>query len=171
MLNTFFSSFSVQFSASSRRIKPGRSRTLRVIFHPSYPGRYEDTLELVFWDPIERVHFVIHRRLLATVGDRNDHEQLKASAPYTRRKRIPLRIDGPIRRSLRPPTWTKTKWVGALPKFDMPRQITDTLYKRGAKSRKDTLALVRQIMPPDFTSKTYGSHFQVLLYLEEEQMK
>ncbi|KAE9391715.1 RNA helicase [Gymnopus androsaceus JB14] len=131
--------FSAQFFGS-RRINPGRPRTLRVFFQPSYPGRYEDTLELVFWDRTERVRFVIHRRLLATVGDRNDHAQLQASAPYTRRKRIPLRIDGPIRRSLRPPSWTKTKWIAMLPKFDMPRKITDTLYKRDAKSRKETLA-------------------------------
>ncbi|KAF5389693.1 hypothetical protein D9757_006021 [Collybiopsis confluens] len=161
--------FSVEL-VGSPWINPGRPRVLLLSFHPSYVGRYEDTLELVFRDQTKGTRFIIHRRVLATVGDRQDHEQLAPSAPYTRRKRVALQIDGPIRRSLRPPTWTKTLWVGTLPKFDIPREITGILYKRGARSRNDVLALVKGIMEPTFTTRTYGKRFQLLLYLEEAQM-
>ncbi|KAJ3979873.1 RNA helicase [Lentinula detonsa] len=162
--------FSVELIGSPY-INPGRPRTLLVTFHPSNAGRYEDRLELVFRNQATKTRFVIHRSLVATVGDKNDHNQLQPSAPYTRRKRVPLRIDGPIRHGLRPPTWTKTKWVTVLPKFDVSRQITDILYKRGAKSKKDILVLIRELLPPEFNLKTYGSRFQSLLFLEEEQMK
>ncbi|KAJ4466995.1 RNA helicase [Lentinula aciculospora] len=145
--------FSVDL-VGSPLINPGHPRTLLVTFHPSCAGRYENRLELVFRNRATKTRFVIHRRLLATVGDSIDHAQLQPSAPYTRRKRVPLNVDGPIRRSVRPPTWTKTGWVTVLPKFDMPRQITDTLHKRGAKSRKDVLALVKGLLAPDFNIRT-----------------
>ncbi|KIK54982.1 hypothetical protein GYMLUDRAFT_249004 [Collybiopsis luxurians FD-317 M1] len=162
--------FSVEL-VGSPWINPGRPRILNIKFHPSYAGRYDDTLELIFRDYQKKTRFIIHRKILATVGDRQDHEHLAPSAPYTRRKRVPLKIDGPIRRSLRPPTWTKTKWVEMLPKFDIPRGITDILYRRGARTRKDVLALVKGMMDPEFDTRTYGKRFQILLYLEEEQMK
>ncbi|KAJ3917943.1 RNA helicase [Lentinula edodes] len=149
--------FSVEL-VGSPYIFPGRPRILRVTFQPSYAGRYEDRLELVFMNLATKARFVIHRRLFATVGDQSDHEQLQPTAPYTRRKRVPLNIDGPIRRGLRPPTWTKTRWVNVLPNFDVPRQITDILYKRGAQSRKDVLALLKGFLSPDLNLRTYGSH-------------
>ncbi|KAJ3929858.1 MAG: RNA helicase [Lentinula lateritia] len=162
--------FSVEL-VGSPYIFPGRPRILRVTFQPSYAGRYEDRLELVFMNLATKARFVIHRRLFATVGDQSDHEQLQPTAPYTRRKRVPLNIDGPIRRSLRPPTWTKTRWVNVLPEFVVPRWITDILYKRGAQSKKDVLALLKGSLSPDSNLRTYGSRFQLLLHLEEEQMK
>jgi len=165
----------VRFSASligSQWINPGRPRILTVTFHPSYPGRYEDVIELVFWDRKERRRFIIHRRVSAIVGNKEDHELLKPKSPYVRqRKRIPLRIDGPIKKSLRPVTWTKTKWTTTLSRFEVPMQVTDVLYKRGIRSRKETLELVKGLIPSAFTAATYGKRFQLMLYLEEEQMK
>ncbi|ESK92561.1 rna helicase [Moniliophthora roreri MCA 2997] len=166
-----------RFSANligSPYINPPRARTLLVTFHPSYAGRYEDTLELVFFDINKRQRFVVHRQISATVGDQADHEALQATAPYHRRTRsIPLRIDGPIKRSLRPATWTKTNWQGKLPQFDVPKQLTDILYDRGGapRSRRDTFEILKTLISPAFTTETYGSRFQLMLHLEEEQMK
>ncbi|KAJ3819685.1 RNA helicase [Lentinula raphanica] len=164
-----------KFSAElvgSRFITPGHPRFLNVTFQPSYAGRYEDRLELVFRNQTTRSRFVIQRRLVAIVGDKDDHDQIQPSAPYTRRnKRVLLNLDGPIRRGQRPPTWTKTKWVTVLPKFDVPSQIRDVLYKQVASKRKDILALVKEMLPSQFNLTTYGSYFQLLLFLEEEQEK
>ncbi|KAF5356601.1 hypothetical protein D9758_008284 [Tetrapyrgos nigripes] len=164
-----------RFSASligSQWINPGRPRFLNITFHPSYAGRYEDTIELVFWNRQQKQRFVIHRRVFAIVGNKDDYELLKPKSPYVRqRKRIPLRIDGPIKKSLRPVTWTKTKWTSNLPRYEVPTQVTDILYKRGVRSRRETLELVKGLVSSAFTTATYGKHFQLMLYLEEEQMK
>ncbi|KAL0566482.1 hypothetical protein V5O48_015530 [Marasmius crinis-equi] len=166
-----------RFSANligSSYINPPRTRILNITFHPSYAGRYEDTLELVFFDIQTRTRFVIHRHVTATVGDRADHEALQPTAPYRRRKRgIPLRLDGPIKTSTRPTTWTKTAWKGFLPQFEVPRQLTDVLYKSGGvpRSKKDTFEILKTLISPTFNLKTYGSRFQLMLHLEEEQMK
>ncbi|KAK7047845.1 hypothetical protein VNI00_006173 [Paramarasmius palmivorus] len=166
-----------RFSANligSPYINPPRPRTLLVTFHPSYAGRYDDTLELVFFDIKTRQRFVIHRQISATVGDREDHEALQATAPYQRQKRgVPLRIDGPIKRSTRPPTWTVTNWKGKLPQFEVPKQLTDILYNVGGapRSRRDTFEYLKTLISSAFTTETYGSRFQLMLHLEEEQMK
>ncbi|KAJ8087535.1 hypothetical protein PM082_006366 [Marasmius tenuissimus] len=166
-----------RFSANligSPFINPPRTRYLNVLFHPAYAGRYEDTLELVFRETESRTSFVIHRRVIATVGDPVAHETLQPRTPYRRRKRgIPLRLDGPIKTSPRPTTWTKTAWKGFLPKFDVPRQLTDVLYKSEGvqRSKRDTFEILKTFISPAFNVKTYGSRFQLMLHLEEEQMK
>ncbi|KAG7097715.1 hypothetical protein E1B28_005039 [Marasmius oreades] len=167
-----------RFSANligSPFINPPRTRILNVTFHPSYAGRYEDTLELVFFDISSRTRFVIQRRLSATVGDRVDHEAILASVtPYRRRKRgIPLRLDGPVKTSTRPSTWTRTEWKSFLPKFDVPKTLTDVLYKSGGvpRSKKETFETLKTFISPTFNTKTYGARFQLMLHLEEEQMK
>jgi helicase MOV-10 len=48
---------------------------------PVHVGRYSARLELLFEDA-HGGHFVIIRRLAATVGDEAEHEQLRPSAPY-----------------------------------------------------------------------------------------
>ncbi|KAF9260601.1 P-loop containing nucleoside triphosphate hydrolase protein [Marasmius fiardii PR-910] len=168
----------VRFSANfkgSPFINPPRTRILHVKFHPSYAGLYKDTLELVFFDIHSRTRFVIHRRLSATVGDRADHEAILASVtPYRRRKRgIPLRLDGPIKTSTRPATWTKTEWKSFLPKFEVPKKLTDILYKSGGvpRTKKETFETLKTLVSPTFNTRTYGATFQLMLHLEEEQMK
>ncbi|THU92777.1 hypothetical protein K435DRAFT_905442 [Dendrothele bispora CBS 962.96] len=54
--------------SSTRRDSYGERppRVLVVTFPPSYAGRYEDVIELVFWDRKLRQCFVIHRRVSST---------------------------------------------------------------------------------------------------------
>ncbi|THV07178.1 P-loop containing nucleoside triphosphate hydrolase protein [Dendrothele bispora CBS 962.96] len=168
-------SYGERFSAAligSQWVNPGRPRVLVVTFHPSYAGRYEDVIELVFWDRKLRQRFVIHRRVSAIVGDKEDHDLLKPKSPYVRRRRrTPLQIDGPVKKSLRPTAWTKTEWKTRLDKYDVPTQVTDVLYKRGIHSRREALERVKGLIPSYFTVSSYGKRFQLMLYLEEEQMK
>ncbi|EAU82858.2 RNA helicase [Coprinopsis cinerea okayama7 len=122
--------FSARLKGKSKGIRAGSSRTLSIVFHPGYAGKYEDTLELLFWHLDLRRSFVITRRVTATVGDQEDHELLRAKAPYTGPKETPrFRPDGTkIIPSLRPPTWTKTNWTDRLPEYKVPQKIIDVAF-------------------------------------------
>jgi len=138
------------------------------VFHPSYEGHYQDLLELCFFDQGRNTAFVISRVVEATVGSREDHEQLKAKEPYTRRKFTKFNPEGNIIPSLRPPSWTKTIWVDRLPIFTPPPALLHAAYGDGGNN---PLPRVKRFMPPTFNEKTYAWFFQNLLYLEEERVK
>ncbi|KAK0191971.1 P-loop containing nucleoside triphosphate hydrolase protein [Armillaria mellea] len=163
--------FSVAVSPTSKFIRSARPHKVSITFHPSYAGNFEDTLELVFFDVSQNRRFVIQRKVSATVGDLADHERLAPKAPYSQRKRRNIKLDGPIRRSLRPPTWTPVKWVTTLPQFKIPQDLVQTLYTPEGYLKKTAPQDVRRFMPSSFTTATYAKHFQTLIYLEEEQMR
>jgi helicase MOV-10 len=171
LTNQFFflianASFSATLLGEGRRISNSRPRTIVVIFHPSYEGRYEDTLELFFNDKRRRQRFAITRRIRAVVGCNDDHEQLKPTKPYGKRKWTPLKLDGPVIPSLRPPTWTATKWRVRLPDFKIPAAlIKDAFVRDGRRTVK------QRHMPAAFEPSTYGKHFQTMLFIEEEQRR
>ncbi len=163
--------FSVAVSPASRRIRSARPHKVSITFHPSHAGNFEDTLELVFFDISQSRCFVIQRKVSATVGDLADHERLAPKAPYSQRKRRNIKLDGPVKRSLRPPTWTPTKWVSKLPQFDIPQDLVQTLYTPEGYLKRSASQDVKRFMPSSFTTATYAQHFQTLVYLEEEQMR
>jgi len=152
-------------------IQKGMTRQVSVVLHPSYPGRYEDMLELVFWHIEKCVTFVITRTVEATIGSREDHELLKAKAPYQRRKFVKFDPVGQIVPSLRPPSWTKSGWVDKLPMFRPPPRLIDAAYGPRSLQTNRALANVKSFMPNVFNEKTYGTWFQTLLYIEEERVK
>ncbi|KAK0492593.1 RNA helicase [Armillaria luteobubalina] len=163
--------FSVTITPTSTFIRCGCPHTILVTFHPSYAGCFEDTLELVFVDVVKRRRFVIQRKINATVGSRADHEYLAPKAPYTRRKRRNIKLDGPVKRSLRPPTWTPTKWISKLPRFNVPQHLIQAVYTEKGYLKKSARQDVKGFMPSSFNIDTYAQHFQTMLYLEEEQEK
>ncbi|KAK0452060.1 P-loop containing nucleoside triphosphate hydrolase protein [Desarmillaria tabescens] len=163
--------FSVAVSPTSKFIGSFRPHVVSITFHPSYAGYFEDTLELVFFDISQHRNFVIQRKVCATVGDLADYERLAPKAPYTQRKRRNIALDGPIKRSLRPPTWTPTKWVFKLPQYNIPKNLVETLYTPEGYLKRTASKDVKRFMPPSFTTATYAQHFQTLIYLEEEQMR
>lgn len=124
----------------------------------------------MFFHLDKRSTFVITRTVEAIVGSVEDHEQLKPTAPYTRRKVTRLPPTGKIVRSLRPPIWTKTAWKDKLLPFLPPAALIDKAFNQRS-SYNQTLAKIKQSMPPVFNEKTYGAWFQVPLYLEEHQVK
>ncbi|CAA7270266.1 unnamed protein product [Cyclocybe aegerita] len=161
--------FSARLRGKSRVIQKGVTRQLSIIFHPAYEGHYKDFLELVFYDAEKDKAFAIARTVEATVGSREDHDQLQPKAPYTRRKFKKFDPTGTIVPSLRPPTWTKTLWKDKLPFFDPPARLIDAAY--GPGSGNNPLPMIKRFMPSTFNVNTYGNWFQVLLYLEEERVK
>ncbi|KAK0191970.1 RNA helicase [Armillaria mellea] len=162
--------FSVAISPTSRFIRSARPHKVIITFHPSYAGRFEDTLELVFFDISQSRRFVIHRKLCAIVGDLTDHEQLAPKAPYSQRKRRNIKLDGRVIDSLRPPTWTLGDWKFKLPQYRSPRKLIETLYTPQGYLKWSARQDVNQSMPSSFTTATYAQHFQILVWLEEAQM-
>ncbi|KAJ7746480.1 RNA helicase [Mycena maculata] len=166
------SKFSATLSGKSRWVKRNEARTLCVKFHPSIDGECEDVLELVFLETSSKERFLITRRLCAVVGSQDDHEQLKPKSAYTRRKPAPFQFNGPVIPSLRPPTWGPIKWTSRLLEYKSPENLIQAAFAPRSKSTtKSILQDVKQFLPPAFTVNTYGEHFQVMLYIEDEQMR
>ncbi|KAJ2913799.1 hypothetical protein MD484_g6608, partial [Candolleomyces efflorescens] len=171
--------FSARLKGKSNVVRPGKgakaARTILVAFQPSYPGQYEDTLELAFWHTELKRSFVITRRLKAVVGDREDHEQIGAREAYTGPRRVERLQSEDLRivKSLRPPTWTPTQWKEKLPGYDVPEKVIEAAFGRADVARSKTVAKanVRRLMPGVFDVKTYGAWWQVLLHVEEEQVR
>ncbi|RXW19457.1 hypothetical protein EST38_g6387 [Candolleomyces aberdarensis] len=172
--------FSARLKGKANVIRPGTAgkatRTVLVAFHPpSDPGQYEDTLELVFWHVELKRSFVITRRVKAAVGDRDDHEQIRARAAYTGPRRVKRLQNERLKivRSLRLPTWTPTPWKEKLPGYDIPARVIEAAFGRveGARNKTNAKANVKRLMPGVFNVDTYGAWWQVLLYVEEEQVK
>ena len=161
------SSFSATIPGISRWIRTGRALSIIITFSPSYEGRHEDTLEIDFLDVRHYQRFSITRQLRATVGSRTDQEVLKPKAPYVRRKSVPLPLDGPIISPLRPPTWTETKWTTSLDQYGAPSNLIKATNNR----RDGPKVIAQRFMPSVFNEQTYGRHFQILLWVEEEQRR
>jgi helicase MOV-10 len=159
-------------SGKSRWVKHNEARTLSVEFHPSFDGEYKDVLELIFLDTSTRNRFLITRKLCAVVGSRDDHQQLKPKSAYTHRRPVPFQFDGPIIRSLRPPTWGPIKWTSRLLEYKSPENLIQAAFgPHSGSNTKAVLQAVKQFLPAAFTSNTYADHFQVMLYIEDEQMR
>jgi helicase MOV-10 len=166
--------FTATLAGKSRWVKHDEARTLSVKFHPAFDGEYKDDLELVFLDTSSRQRFLILRKLSAVVGSKEDHQQLKPKSAYTRPKRklAPFQFNGPIVRSLRPPTWGPSNWTSRLPEFAPPVNLIQAAFGTQAGSNtKKILSEVKAFLPPNFTLNTYANHFQVMLYIEGEQMR
>lgn len=168
--NTCFSSdqlfrFSAYLQGRSRSLTPGKVRKVLVVVHPSFPGYFQDTLELVF--KYESSTFVITRKVECTIGSKEDHDLLRAKAPYQRRRALKFNPSGPIVPSSSPPSRTNTPWLRKLPMFTPPVDIVEAVSTR----KGDALAAIKQLMPLQFDIQTYSAWFQVLLYVEEEKMK
>jgi len=165
--------FSAHLRGKGRVVQKGSTRKVSLIFQPSYAGHVEATLELLFFDIDNSRTFVITRTVEATVGSREDYEELKPKAPYARRKAVPkFNYTGLVVRNNRPPTWTKTLWADRLLGYDPPSRLIEVAYgPRSLGSPKQLLSNVKKFMPTIFNEKTYGAWFQVLLHLEEQQVK
>ncbi|KAJ7434430.1 P-loop containing nucleoside triphosphate hydrolase protein [Mycena galericulata] len=169
------SRFSVTLAGKSRWVKRNQVRTLSAKFHPSFEGECEDVLELIFLESSTKERFLITRKLRAVVGSEDDHEQIKPKSAYARRKLAPFQFNGPIIRSLRPPTWGPVKWVSHLPEFKPPKDLIQAAFGPPShptrSSTKAVLQNVKRFLPSTFTVNTYREKFQVLLYIEDEQKR
>jgi helicase MOV-10 len=161
-------SFTARITGKSKLIQPNTPRKVKIRFSAPDPGRYEDTLELVFAQLQPRSVFLITRKVFATVGDPELHERLKPEAPYSRKSAPNINLTGNVLPGTRPPEWTKTKWNEKLPKYDVPPYVIEAAF---GKKAGNAVQNIRRLMPPVFNTQSYGAWFQYLLYVEEEQLR
>ena len=137
-------------------------------FHSSYIGRFEDALELEFYDVHRKERFVILRRVIAVVGLAEDYEFLKPKGPYRRPVFVPLGPEPKAIPTARPPTWSKVNWAVRLPEFPVPKWMSEAL---NTTDRKKSTAQIRQRLPAVFNMETYGKYWGTILHAEEWQQR
>jgi helicase MOV-10 len=131
-------------------------------------GRFQDRLELIFVDGTTAKRFAIVKPLMSIVGNREDYEALKPTAPYVpihKKKRQPIEelISGE-----KPPALTDTVWAVTLPLYIIPKALETTLDIPIMKERH---RLFRTFIPPELTAQTHARWFHMLLWAEEHQSR
>ncbi|KAA1476103.1 P-loop containing nucleoside triphosphate hydrolase protein [Dentipellis sp. KUC8613] len=130
-------------------------------------GRYEDKLEITFQDE-SHGRFTIVRSVRAIVGNREDYEALKPSAPYVPRHKGPKRAEKRIVEGIPPPSLNAVEWVRKLPEAEIPKQLLSIL---AMKSVDDIVnELKHNVIRGDLSPELYGLYFKTLLWVEEHRM-
>jgi helicase MOV-10 len=120
---------------------------------------------LVFEDAQVNKRFVITRGLSAIIGNKEEYERLKPTAPYIPRPRTLREPEKSVVEGERPPAMGAVPYVVPLPKADIPARLAAAL---GTGSVKQILKDVKSIfLPKEFNSETYGRHFKYLAWIEE----
>ncbi|KAA1478145.1 hypothetical protein DENSPDRAFT_659411 [Dentipellis sp. KUC8613] len=105
---------------SSQYVKKERARTILLSFSPSREGYFKATIRLTFRITNGR-DFIISRALTGT-----------AAHPVYRPPRSVV--------SLRPPTWTKTKWSKLLPEYELPADLAGTVALPNPEQHEDKVS-------------------------------
>ncbi|KAF9057242.1 P-loop containing nucleoside triphosphate hydrolase protein [Panaeolus papilionaceus] len=157
------------FTPMSLGIRPIR---FHIFFRSPFIGRYEDRLEFTFEDKRLKTTFVIIRILRAVVGDQYLHQQLQPRAPYARRARTQRHVitKTNVIPGVKPPSQTAIRYVGSLPRANIPEFLQRVLDNRGLSTRK-ILQEVQKMMPATVDAASYGKWFKMLLWVEERKME
>ena len=145
----------------------GRPVEVRVQFQHNQRGSFSGRLELTFQDAAGT--FIITRPLRAVVSNLADHDFLKPSAPYVKRKRTPWEKRGDFAVGQRPPAMDYApNWVRKLPESPIPQGLSEVLRKGSSAEVVDEVR--RRFLPETVGVKTHGTHFRTLLWVEEERL-
>ncbi|KAF8632166.1 hypothetical protein AX17_004907 [Amanita inopinata Kibby_2008] len=157
--------YTVTAEGSNREVTPRLCVKLTVTLNQQHIGRYEDRLEMTFQDLVLKKQFLISRPVRAIVGNKADHEMLKAKTPYVPRQRTTRRIETRVVDGVAPPSLKMIPYVGKLPKAEIPRQLLETL---SGGTTKEVIDRIRRIyLPTTLDSDSFGRHFRHLLWIEE----
>ncbi|KAJ2992539.1 hypothetical protein NUW54_g7909 [Trametes sanguinea] len=143
------SCFSASIVGGARQLRQGQVIRVAVTFRQALRGRYQGRLELTLNDGTTRP-FVIIRQLRAVVGNADDHQLLKAAAPYS----------------------TSTAEV-ACPRLDDGRTSAPgpRCHVLAIRSTNTAIAAIRSNhLPKTLSATTHAQHFQTLLHIEEQRL-
>jgi helicase MOV-10 len=135
----------------------------------TYIGCYEDRLEMFFQDLQSKKKFFISRALRVVIGNKEDHEQLKASKSYVPRSQatVPKKAERKIIQGIKPPALTSIPYVKKLKPELIPKKLQD------AVSDGSTAEIIKKIrsgfLPPTLNSHSLARHFKALLWVEEHR--
>ncbi|CAG7847798.1 Probable RNA helicase SDE3; AltName: Full=Silencing defective protein 3 [Serendipita indica DSM 11827] len=130
-------------------------------------GRFQDRLELVFLDVVDRKKFAIVKPLLVIVGSQEDYDLLKPIAPYVpaaRRKRETVQE---LVESTPPPAISRIQWTVRLLEYELQKGLKTIL---DTPSKEEKMRLLKSgFIPRTFSPQTHARLFHILLYIEEHQ--
>lgn len=132
-----------------------------------YIGRYEDRLEMTFEDIQLKKQFLISRVVNAVVGNKEEHEKLKARAPYVPRRRTERKPEARIVEGVKPPSLNIIPYVGRLPKAPIPSGLLAMVSEGSVKETVDRLR--RAYLPATLDSDSFARHFRTLIWIEEQR--
>jgi helicase MOV-10 len=129
-------------------------------------GRFQDRIELTFYDPAHTKRFAITRRISAIVGDKEDYEAIKATAPYVpKHKKVRERV-GSIDEGPKPPAIAGIAWTVKLGLYGIDKNLERYLDMDDWKER---MKCIRSMLPREVTCDTYARQFHTLLHIEEHK--
>ena len=135
-------------------------------FHSSDRGRFQDRIELTFYDPVHTKRFVITRRISAIVGDKEDYELIKPTAPYVpKHKKVREKV-GSIVEGPEPAAIAEIKWAAKLGSYDIDKNLERYLNMDDWKER---MKCIQSMLPREVTCETYPRQFHTLLHIEEHK--
>ncbi|KAG8913246.1 hypothetical protein FRC01_004650, partial [Tulasnella sp. 417] len=161
------SNFSARLN-SAVTIPAGGKFGLKVDFDPrGNRGHYDDRIELIFEDNSRGARFFIVRPMHAVVAVQADLDLLAPTAPYQRPEPRPKETEAPVIDGPPPPQLAEIDWVNRLPFNDVPTFLK-VLVEEGSIGER-VRAVKAEMLPGDLNWRTYGEHWQALLWIEEIQ--
>ncbi|TDL24456.1 P-loop containing nucleoside triphosphate hydrolase protein [Rickenella mellea] len=163
--------FNIPHQTENVTLAVGTKREIVVAFTPhGVRGRFVDRLELQFEDTALGIKFGITRPMSAIVGVKADYEVLRPKSIYVRPKRTPEEPMKNIVEGVPPPALHAIKWTSKLPMYPVPNDMIKLAYTEG-KVSEIAQRVKNTFMPGLFASRTYGHHFDVMLWIEEERAR
>jgi helicase MOV-10 len=159
---------SYRFTATyqSSEIMYADEKEIFLTFCSSDRGRFQDRIELSFYDPAHTKRFVITRRISAIVGDKEDYEAIKPTAPYVpKHKKVREKV-GTIDEGPKPPAIAGIAWAVKLGSYDIDKTLARYLNMDDWKER---MKCIRSMLPREVTCETYARQFHTLLHIEEHK--
>lgn len=170
-------SFDIDGQARGKVLKPGRELSLKVRFKPEgNRGRYQERVEILFRDPGLNKRFGITRTVIATVGVKEDYEQLKASRPYVRPKRS-TQLEEPVAEvtpGIAPPAIDEVKWAVKLATHEAPKPLVKVLEDANLDNLPPSKLAARirsAFLPTGLTVNTYARQLSYLMWIEEDRAR
>ncbi|KAI0371390.1 P-loop containing nucleoside triphosphate hydrolase protein [Pilatotrama ljubarskyi] len=160
-------SFTASIIGEARKLVLGQVIRIHVTFRQTQRGRYQGRLELTLQDASQRA-FIIIRQLYAVVGNKEDHELLKAVAPYVHRRPAKWQPDTSTVEGQRPPALDVVKWARPLPQSAIPARLAQALSVRSTREAVEAIRTAH--LPSALSVTTHGRHFQILLWVEEQRL-
>lgn len=173
LLIVHISSFAVAFGRP-RQMKHEDPFQLRVTFKALYEGYHGAVMVLQFREIQKRgkyEDFSIQRRLRCLVSSQKDHEGLKPYAPYEV-SAVLASLPTSIHPGRVPVDRQKIQWTATLQHFLVPKELEHVVFCPG-RYTEVKYKVKTEFMPEGypFSPRAYKQFFQVLLHLEEAQLR
>jgi len=135
-------------------------------FYSTDRGLFQDRVELTFYDPAHTKRFAITRRISAIVGNKEDYEAIKPTAPYVPKHKKMREKVGSIDKGLKPRAIADIEWKVKLGSYGIDKNLERYLDMDDWKER---MKCIRSMLPREVTCETYARQFHTLLHIEEHK--